>query len=85
MRSMMHTYEVDNLIGLRIDDGRLEFIAVLGQGAEGDVLLARNVAPPGLSGIYQEELYVSFMCCFVLLFLACLLEFIYLALLVSPC
>lgn len=61
MHSMMHTYEADNLIGLRIDDGRLEFIAVLGQGAEGDVLLARNVAPPGLSGIYQEELYVSFM------------------------
>lgn len=59
MRPMTHTYEADNLVGLRIDDGRLEFIAVLGQGAEGDVLLGRNVAPPGLSGIYREELYVS--------------------------
>lgn len=59
MRPMMHTYEADNLIGLRIDDGRLEFIAVLGHGAEGDVLLARNVAPPGLSDVYQLEFYVS--------------------------
>lgn len=62
VRPVMHTYEADNLIGLRIDEGRLEFIAVLGHGAEGDVLLARNVAPPGLSGVYQMEFYVSMVC-----------------------
>lgn len=61
VRPVMHTYEADNLIGLRIDEGRLEFIAVLGHGAEGDVLLARNVAPPGLSGIHQMEFYVSIL------------------------
>jgi serine/threonine protein kinase len=59
MRSMIHTYEADNLLGLRIDDGRLELVAVLGHGAEGDVFLARNVAPSGLCGVYQKAFYVS--------------------------
>lgn len=56
----IHYYEASHFIGLRIDAGRLEFVSVIGHGAEGEVLLARNVSSaPDDRQLYVDEYYVS--------------------------
>ena len=56
----IHYYEASHFIGLRVDGGRLEIVDVIGHGAEGEVLLARNVSEgePGCV-LYTEPFYVS--------------------------
>lgn len=60
MSPIAHHYAADNLLGMQLD-GRLELVGLLGHGAQGDVLLARNIAPPGLDDLYTEDCYVRFL------------------------
>ena len=56
----IHYYEASHFIGLRIDSGRLEFVSVIGHGAEGEVLLAKNVCTEQDDrSLYPDEYYVS--------------------------
>lgn len=59
-----NAFTAHHLLGLSIDKGRLEFVKVLGQGAEGHVLLAKNLSvKQGDAGKaedeYDAEYYVS--------------------------
>ena len=51
-----HLYEAEHFVGMRIDNGRLEFTSVIGYGAEGTVMLAQKVMDDDL---YPEPYYVS--------------------------